>query len=160
LTQHEPELLVCGRVSGEIWLHFEKNISCRTRLISEERGLVASGREARGEARSLLGFLFDAHRPRRAFEMLSELCTGALIDTRVLLAHRRLKPSAHDRFNADLFRPDRIRDPWLREFTQAAMDAPVPVILGGHSLVCGGLYLLTEAAWKDFPPPPNDARRG
>ncbi|MBI5879088.1 MAG: hypothetical protein HZB53_15685 [Chloroflexi bacterium] len=159
LTRHEPELLVFGRVSGEIWLYFEKNVACRTRLVSEERGLVASGREARGEARSLLGFLFDAHGSQHAFELLSELCTGALIDTRVLLAHRRLKPSAHDRFNADLFRPDAIRDEWLREFTRAAMEAPVPVVLGGHSLVCGGLYLLTEAAWKDYPPPGTDARR-
>ncbi len=159
LTQHTPELLVYGRVSGEVWLYFEKNVSCRTRLISEERGLVASGREARGEARSLLGFLFDAYGPQRGFAMLAELCTGALIDTRVLLAHERLKPSAHDRFNADLFRPDRIRNEWLRDFTQAAMEAPVPVILGGHSLVCGGLYLLTEAAWKDYPPPRTDARQ-
>ena len=56
-------------------------------------------------------------------------------------------------------RPGEIRNEWLRDFTQAAMEAPVPVILGGHSLVCGGLYLLTEAAWKDYPPPTTDARQ-
>ncbi len=155
LTKHESELLVYGRVSAEVWWNFERNIACRTRLLSEERGLVASGREARGEARALLGFVFDAYGIDQTFKLLGQLCTAALIDMRVLLAHRTLKPSAHDRFNADLFRPDLIQNPWLREFTQAAMNAPVPLIIGGHSLVCGGLYLLIEAAWKDFPPPKN-----
>src|SRR5205823_1142713 len=57
LTQRESELFVFGRVATEVWRYFETQIACRTRLVSEERGLVASGREARGEARSLLGFL-------------------------------------------------------------------------------------------------------
>jgi hypothetical protein len=35
----------------------------------------------------------------------------------------------------------------VREFTQAALSAAVPVVLGGHSLVSGGLYALVEAAW-------------
>jgi hypothetical protein len=41
-----------------------------------------------------------------------------------------------------------VEQPYLREFTHAAVEAPLPVILGGHSLVSGGLMLLTEAAWK------------
>jgi hypothetical protein len=159
LTQHDKELLVYGRVSGEVWLNFERNIACRTRLISEERGLVASGREARGEARSVLGFVFDAYGVERGFELLAQLGTAALIDTRVLLAHRQLKLSAHDRFNADLMRPDLIHHEWLRAFTQAALQAAIPIILGGHSLICGGLYLLIEAAWRDHPPAKTDARR-
>ncbi|MBI1800552.1 MAG: hypothetical protein HYR71_02845 [Chloroflexi bacterium] len=148
LTRHESELCVYGRVAAEVWLSFERDAACRTRLFSEERGLLASGREARGEARSLLGFVFDAYGIERSFALLGELGTAALIDMRVLLAHRRLRASAHDRFNADLLRPEQIHDPWLREFTQAALRAPIPVILGGHSLVCGGLYLLVEAAWR------------
>lgn len=158
LTKRESELLVSGRVAGEVWQYFSTQIACRTRLLSEERGMIASGREARGEARSLLGFLFDAYGVERAFALLGELCTAALMDVRVLLAHRKLKPSARDRFNADLLRPDLIHDAWLREFTQAAMCARVPVVLGGHSLVCGGLYLLIDAAWKDFPPPQKEER--
>jgi hypothetical protein len=159
ITQHETELLVYGRVSGEVWLNFEKNIACRTRLISEERGLVASGREARGEARSVLGFMFDAYGVERGFELLAQLGTAALIDTRVLLAHQRLKLSAHDRFNADLLHPELIHNEWYRAFTQAAMQSSMPIILGGHSLICGGLYLLIDAAWKDHPPTKTDARR-
>jgi hypothetical protein len=158
LTQRQSELFVFGRVATEVWRYFETQIACRTRLLSEERGLVASGRETRGEARSILGFLFDVYDSARAFELLAQLGTAALIDLRVLLAHRRLSLPAADRFNADLFRADRIQNPWLREFTQAAMRAPFPVILGGHSLVCGGLYLLAEAAWRDFPPPALNSR--
>ena len=39
---------------------------------------------------------------------------------------------------------DAIIDPWLCEFTQAASQAPIPIILGGHSAVAGGLYVLSE----------------
>ena len=33
------------------------------------------------------------------------------------------------------------------------MKSPIPVLLGGHSLVAGGLMALTERAWKDEPEP-------
>ncbi len=153
LTQRESELFVFGRVAGEVWQYFSTQIACRTRLLSEERGMIASGRETRGEARSLLGYLLDAYGVARALELLGELGTAALLDLRVLLAHRHIKASASDRFNADLLRPDLIDDDWLREFTRAVQSARMPIILGGHSLVCGGLYLLVEAAWRNFPPP-------
>jgi hypothetical protein len=35
----------------------------------------------------------------------------------------------------------------VKALTEAAMTAPVPVIMGGHSLVAGGMYVLIEAAW-------------
>jgi len=40
------------------------------------------------------------------------------------------------------------RDPFLRDFTRAALEAPIPVLLGGHSLMSGGLMALNEYAWK------------
>ena len=40
-----------------------------------------------------------------------------------------------------------VTDPFVQALTEAAMDAPVPVIMGGHSLVSGGMYALIEAAW-------------
>ena len=43
---------------------------------------------------------------------------------------------------------DDIRDGFLRDFTQAAMQARVPVLLGGHSLMAGGLMALNEYAWR------------
>ena len=57
---------------------------------------------------------------------------GALLDTRVLLAHRlgadeAAWPTPEDRFASDLLLADRVRDPWLAELTAAAASAPVPV---------------------------------
>ena len=60
-----------------------------------------------------------------------------------------MRASRADRFWSDLARPEQIEEPFLREFTQAAREASIPVLLGGHSLVSGGLMLLTEHAWRD-----------
>jgi hypothetical protein len=67
----------------------------------------------------------------------------------VLLAHRFGAgeagwPVAEDRFASDLLLPARIEDPWLRELTAAAVDAPIPVLLGGHTLVGPGLRLALD----------------
>jgi hypothetical protein len=83
----------------------------------------------------------------RFFEALGAMAQAIFLDNRVLFAHRRLWPSAADRFYSDLREPARIGDPFVRALTEAAMAAPVPVIMGGHSLVSGGIYVLIEAAW-------------
>jgi hypothetical protein len=75
---------------------------------------------------------------------------GAVIDGRVLLADRlsadeRAWPDEEDRFAADLLRPDEVRDGWLAALTRGAASAPVPVLLGGHTLVGPGLPLLVRA---------------
>jgi len=85
---------------------------------------------------------------------LSALGQAAFIDSRVIFAHRGLWPLTADRFYSDLRQPDKIADPFVRHFTEAAMQAPTPIVLGGHSLVAGGLYALIESAWargKDLP---------
>jgi hypothetical protein len=58
------------------------------------------------------------------------------------MAANKLWPSPADRFNSDLRRPNDIADSFLRNFTAAALAAPIPVVLGGHSLVSGGLLAL------------------
>ena len=50
-------------------------------------------------------------------------------------------PQPEDRFASDLLLAERVRDPWLRELTAAARDAPIPILLGGHSLVGPGVRL-------------------
>jgi hypothetical protein len=107
----------------------------------------ASGRQARGEVRSLLGYYLDAVGLQRFFDTLATMGQAVFLDNRVILAHKGLWPSAADRFHSDLRQPAQIADPFLRELTGAAMAAPVPVIMGGHSLVSGGMYALIEAAW-------------
>jgi hypothetical protein len=82
---------------------------------------------------------------------LAELGDAALVDTRVLLAHRwgadeRRWPDAEDRFASDLLLVDRIRDPWLRALTASAAAAPIPIVLGGHTLVGPGVRLVLRSA--------------
>jgi len=77
------------------------------------------------------------------------MAQAAFIDTRPLFAHLGLSPSRKDRFLSDALAPEGIEDAWLREFTVAALGAPIPVVLGGSSLVAAGVQLLSEAAWRE-----------
>jgi hypothetical protein len=147
LTDPTSEVVVSGRVGSHVLAILETELACRTRVFSEERGMRASGREARREVRSLLGFHYAAVGARQFFADLGRLGNAAFIDSRVLFNHLSLSPSTSDRFNSDLLRPAEIQDPVVREFTEEARAAPIPVILGGHSLVSGGLWALAEAGW-------------
>jgi 2-phospho-L-lactate guanylyltransferase (CobY/MobA/RfbA family) len=146
--ERTAELLVAGRVGTHAWQYLERETACRVRLFAEERGMQADGRAAAGQARSLLGFHLQETGPERFFRHLSELAGAAFIDTRVILAHVRSSAGREDRFLSDLGRWQEISDPLLREFTGAAMEAPIPVLLGGHSLMSGGLMALNEHAWR------------
>jgi hypothetical protein len=115
------------------------------RVFAEERGMRASGRQERGEVRSLLADYLERVGVDGFFDELAQLVDGVLFDNRVILAARGLWPSAADRFNSDLYQWDRVEDPFLRRLTQAAAEARVPVVLGGHSVVAGGLMALVEA---------------
>jgi len=143
------QLLVAGRVGSHAWTYLERQTACRVRLFAEERGLEAEGRAESGAARSLLAFYLESAGLERFFDTLPQLCDAALIDTRVILAHKRIHPSREDRFLSDLGRYQQITDPFLRDFTRAALEAPLPVLLGGHSLMSGGLMLLNEHAWSE-----------
>lgn len=147
LVDRDAEVLVAGRVSSAVWAYLERETACRVRMFAEERGMRSSGRQARGEARSLMGYHYQQVGPQRFFETLAELGQAVFLDSRVIFAHLGVWPPANDRYNSDLRRPDLIADEVVREFTLTAMSAPVPVVLGGHSLVSGGLYALVEAAW-------------
>ena len=147
MLDRNATILVAGRVSSATWSYLERETACSTRALSEERGMRASGRLARGEARSLLGYWLDAVGLERLFQELATLGQAIFLDNRVLFAHRGLWPSAADRFYSDLRQPAQVQDPFVRALTEAAMAAPVPVIMGGHSLVSGGMYALVEAAW-------------
>lgn len=137
-------LALIGRVSPLAWQAVSKATQCWIRVFSEERGMVASERLLRGEVRSLVGTMVDLLGPAAFFDHLATLVDAAIIDTRVLMAVRGGMPSASDRFASDLYRPEAITDPWLRDFTQAASAASIPVLLGGHGVVSGGLYALAD----------------
>lgn len=144
---HSPkgEVLVYGRISAATWSRLER-LPCQTRVFSEERGMRASGRLARGEVRTWIGNFLQRVGPEEFFRSLVGSCTAAMIDTRPLLAHLGLRPSEADRFYSDLLQPEQITDPTLKALTAAAVETPLPLVLGGHSLVSGGLLALAEIA--------------
>jgi hypothetical protein len=158
-SDRRAELVIAGRVSVGTLAWLERGVAARVRAIVEERGLRAASRLAQdraadpGEARterppaSLLGALLEHEGPGALGLLLARLGDAAIVDTRVLLAHRlgadeRDWPDPEDRFASDLLLPERIRDPWLRELTMAAASASIPILLGGHSLVGPGARLL------------------
>ena len=143
------ELVVAGRVGSHAWGYLERETACRVRLFAEERGMEADGRAAAGGARSLVAYHLEAVGLVRFFETLAELGDAAFIDTRVILAHKRIETTRGDRFLSDLGRWEEFGQPFLREFTHAALEAPIPVLLGGHSLMSGGLMALNEFAWTE-----------
>src|SRR5262249_18271304 len=96
---------------------------------------------------SALGMLLDAHGPAALPSIVGRLADAAVIDSRVLLAHRlgadeSRWPALHARLSSDLVRANDIVDPWLRSLTAAVANSTVPILLGGHSLVGPGIPLL------------------
>jgi hypothetical protein len=153
------ELFVAGRTSATDLRWAERHTRSRTRALVEERGLrtasigPAVGRPNRRAPRSLLGELLDRDGPGSIGRHAAALSDGALIDSRVLLAHRlgadeRAWPPPEDRYASDLLLADRVRDPWLRDLTAAAAEAAVPVLLGAHSLVGPGLRFALRHAGR------------
>ncbi|MEX1169990.1 MAG: hypothetical protein WEE50_07595 [Chloroflexota bacterium] len=152
------ELVVTGRVSAGSLAWLERHVPARVRAIIEERGLRAATRLAQGDdsgttqagrrlPASILGIHLDQSGPEAVGELLARLGEAAVVDSRVLLAHRlgtdeASWPPPADRYASDLLLADRIRDPWMRALTEAARAAPIPVLLGGHSLVGPGIRLL------------------
>lgn len=131
-----------GRVAPGAWHALSRATRCWVRTYSEERGMVASERLARGEVRSLLRPLYERLGPAGFFEALGDVADAAIMDSRVLMAASGHHPGAADRYASDLFLADAIQDEWVRTFTAAACAAPIPVLLGGHSVVSGGLEVL------------------
>ncbi|HEY6014256.1 MAG TPA: hypothetical protein VIU37_09615, partial [Candidatus Limnocylindrales bacterium] len=165
-ADRRAELLVAGRTSATTLGWLERGVAARVRAIVEERGLRAASRLAQSSSSgpggadraggaprppaSLLGLLLEPDGPASLPGHLERLCDGAILDTRVLLAHRLGAgetdwPPAEDRFASDLLLADRVEDPWLRELTRAAATSRIPILLGGHSLVGPGVRLLLGA---------------
>jgi hypothetical protein len=116
LVHRDAEVVVGGRVSAAVWEYLERETACRVRVFAEERGMRASGRQARGEARSLMGYHYRQVGPQRFFRTLSELGQAIFLDSRVIFAHLGIWPPASDRFHSDLRHPERIASAVVREF--------------------------------------------
>ena len=167
LSNKRAELLVAGRVSATTLTWLQHGVACRVRGLIEERGLKAGTRLAQSGAtagaaaksrppRSVLGELLDRDGPESLGAAVARLADAAVIDSRVLMAHRfgpseSNWPAAEDRFASDLLLAAAVTDPWLHALTASAASAaasasPTPILLGGHTLVNGGLRLLAQRA--------------
>jgi hypothetical protein len=131
-------------VSPVTWQAFEQQVACRTAGVIEGRGMKAYA----NRQPPVLASLFHERGFADFFRALEDSADAAIIDSRPLLAHRGSLPSAHERFSCDLFRVSEMTDPVWIDFAQRALDCSIPILLGGHSLVSGGLYLLPEICWK------------
>jgi CTP:molybdopterin cytidylyltransferase MocA len=144
-TDPDAELLIAGRVSASNLAWLERETASRTRALVEERGL-RTRRPGQRSATSVMGALLERDGPESFGEHVARLGDAAIIDTRVVIAHRFGAdeagwPPTEDRFASDLLLTDHIADPWLRALTTSAAAAPVPILLGGHTLVGPGLAL-------------------
>ena len=160
-ADRRSELLIAGRTSAATLAWLERHAAARVRGWVEERGLraatpLAQSDDAAGQPRlpsrgpaSILGALLERDGPGSLGQHLARFGDAAIVDSRVLLAHRlgaeeAAWPSAEDRFASDLLLAERIADPWLRELTASAADAPIPVLLGGHTLVGPGVRFVVR----------------
>jgi len=144
LVTPAKQVIIAGRMPQSTWTFLESKTLCWMRVFSEERGMRASGRLSGGLVRSLLADYLALVGLEQFFHEMGELADAMFLDSRVMMAARGSWPSPADRFYSDLRRPDDIADPFLREFTAAALAALIPVVLGGHSLVSGGLLALID----------------
>ena len=139
------ELVIAGRVSAANLAWLEAHTASRTRALIEERGL-RTRRPGQRPSSSVLGALLDRDGPASLGDHLAKLGEAAIVDTRVLLAHRFGAddagwPVAEDRSASDLLLAERVADPWLRALTASAAGAAIPIMVGGHTLVGPGLPL-------------------
>jgi hypothetical protein len=132
-----------GRVGAPIIERLNALLKLRLRVFSEERGMKALGRLDDGTVISLLGFLIEQAGLENFFEYLAQVARCAFIDSRVLFAHYNYNFTDRERYLSDLGLWEQIEHPWLKEFTRLAVQSPIPVILGGHSLVSGSLWALS-----------------
>lgn len=146
LEQDLAEIGLVGRVGSPVIDYLNMWLRLRLRVFSEERGMKALGREEAGQVVSFLAGVLTDLGPERFFAHLAEVCHGVFFDTRVLFAAGGRRVSEWDRYMSDLGRVGQIRDPWVQAFTRAALAAGVPVLLGGHTVVAGGLMVLAELA--------------
>ena len=144
LASPASHVFIAGRLSPDAWSALNRATHSWLRVVSEERGMVSSGRQARGEVRSLLAAHIEAVGIDAFFATLADWADAALIDTRVLLAHNGRWPDESSRFASDLGKVDNVADDWLRSLTAHALAAPLPVLLGGHGLVAGDLYAICD----------------
>ncbi len=152
LTDAESSITFAGRIGSSTWTYLESAAACETNIVSEGRGLYASGEMDRSSQKYVLSGLLERMGPEKTLEYLLGNSDALFLDTRVLYAGRGMWPDDPDRFWSDLKKPDKIKNEFVRKLTSASISFEEPVILCGHSMVSGALYLLADRAWEMVEP--------
>ncbi|MBN1859457.1 hypothetical protein JW848_09665 [Candidatus Bipolaricaulota bacterium] len=149
LTDRSGRLWLYGRVNPATWAWFQDKTACQTAGVIEGRGLRSyKGSSAGGAVPCVSGSLFSKGGWDSFFDSLAGHASAAILDTRPLLPIGSGAASTADRFRSDLLQAERIDNRGWKAFTLAAREASLPLLLGGHNLMSGGLYLLGRACWK------------
>jgi hypothetical protein len=138
-------LTLIGRSSSHVLGELERRTQVWTRLIVEERGMVASGRLAKKQVQTILTRISAKGDMKALMEFFEATSDGVFWDNRVWLAATGGFPSPADRFAADLGRVDEVSDDRLRSLTHAVQESSLPILAGGHGVVAGGLLALLES---------------
>ncbi len=149
IVDPEAEVVLIGRVSGHLLRYLDQEAACHFRVVSEERGMEASGRAERGAVLSLLGLWAERTGPAGLVRALERLGDVVVWDIRVFMGHLGVWPPPEERYACDLLEYEKVGDPRLRELVQTCAASATPFLLGGHSLVSGGMYLAVELAWRE-----------
>jgi hypothetical protein len=153
IRDRRAELVVAGRIPGATSSELETDAACRVRSYVEERGM-RSARSGSDRPRSLLATVLRRTSPAELVGELASLGDAVVLDTRVLMASlagsadAAAWPPEEERLASDFGDVSRVATPWLRELTEAAAAASVPMLFGGHALVSDGLRLIVRAAWQ------------
>jgi hypothetical protein len=144
LRAEHSRITLIGRVSSAVCGLIERETRCWTRVLSEERGMAANRRQTTGQVFSFVADYIERIGEEEFMRQLAKVSDVVFWDTRVYLAHHRLWPSEEERFASDVGRYDLIGDDRLKRLTRAAEAASIPIIIGGHNAVSGGLYAMID----------------
>ena len=175
-ADRRAELLVAGRTSAATLAWLERHTASRTRALVEERGLRTRGRRVSGRPPRSSARCSSATARARSGRHLARSPTAAIVDSRVLLAHRlgaderalaggrgplRLGPAARRRDRRSVAaRADRVRRGRRRS---RSCSAATRSSARASRLVVGGRRLTARSMEPDARPPPRPApgpRRG
>ncbi len=143
-----------GRVSENTWHELNRRTQVWARIYAEERGMRASGRQQRGEVRSLIADMLEASGPAAFIRRMESMVQAIVWDTRVWMAQRPDRwPTAGDRMAADLGWVEDVEDDGLRQLTEAIEGSQIPIVTGGHGVVSGSLMAFLETLFPDHGAP-------
>ena len=144
LTVKGIKLWISGRIHGSTVEYMNTKLNIRIRAIIDQHS--AMNNPSLGYMRSFAGQYIEKSGLSQFIRVVEESADCAVLDIEPLCAHFRVAPSAHDLFMSSVGEGESIENSWLQEFTHAIVEARIPIILGGHNLVQGGLLALVDAS--------------